>query len=901
MQKLDPLSPTPWQLRLAAAAALAVTAWLGTEIGLFAPIDGILYDTFARVRGSRIGAEREPAVYQVRIDDRSILESEERLLELLDTLADLECRLVVFAFQPPARAERLYRKAIELGNVVFGIPIRPSAKPGGGESLEDPVPGWSRLPWGVLVEPSLHDGVCRTQPRLYRESRPEKQRAPREAPAIEVVAASRVLGAPQDAGGEPYLVDFPRRELSRLVVWPREQPSPEEIQGRCVLVGPAPRPGEIPVPTPLAGEEGSVSLLEYRACAIETLLSENGPRTADARWRLGILVALAVLSTMIYQQLGARIAVAFTLLTLGGYAAVGGWLLVHGSLWFPLTGLGLTQVLLHAAALQGTAVRLTEGMRRLISDASSYHQDKYWPLDDRNREPPWAMMAGMIHQTLDINRLLFLAAQAEGSRVREILALHCSMDDILERRRDYTRAPYVHAIKLKGPIKVESFLRRGGKDEEQYLVPLIFCDEVLGFWALGIDKAKAAMVPGFEALLRDYARKISELLHQEKGDEDRMTGHLERLQGQFSGALYREASAKLGLLEERLETLDGLLNSLNTGLIIYDVFGRVLQINEAMLGLLKDEGLAPFELSALDLILALSENDLGKSRKLLRRVTVEQSPVTFPVKLRSHPAARFVIFLKPLVGDTTDVPGVAAQEGSTRHVICELVDTTSLSRLYELKCDLTTRLGQQLRRDLGVVDLSARLLRTGRITAEQRADMTGVISERVQQGVLTLSECQQYVALDSDLDELERFPVDPQEALEQAVAEAGKAAYLRGVRIEVHQPRFVSYVLASATKLAQVFQRILELLTQDAAEHSAIQVTVKESRDTLRLEFVNNGFGIPDELFQGYLGGEQPAGSEEFQNIQVAEKWLQGWGGSLSGRSGVGTGMRFDVELIRFL
>jgi len=68
-----------------------------------------------------------------------------------------------------------------------------------------------------------------------------------------------------------------------------------------------------------------------------------------------------------------------------------------------------------------------------------------------------------------------------------------------------------------------------------------------------------------------------------------------------------------------------------------------------------------------------------------------------------------------------------------------------------------------------------------------------------------LAECQQYLAVDADSDELERFPIDPKSPLQAAMEEAREPAQRRGVRFELEEPSFVSSVFASSSKLKDLF------------------------------------------------------------------------------------------------
>lgn len=179
--------------------------------------------------------------------------------------------------------------------------------------------------------------------------------------------------------------------------------------------------------------------------------------------------------------------------------------------------------------------------------------------------------------------------------------------------------------------------------------------------------------------------------------------------------------------------------------------------------------------------------------------------------------------------------------------------------------------------------------------------MAGIIDARVQRGVALLTECQQFVGLQCDQDELERFPVDPDAALLLAREEVGELMSSRKVEADVVQPSFMSFVFASGSRLHLVFAKVLRVLCEDAVEQTRLSIEVEESEDVLTFRFKNAGFGMPDELFQDYLRGAHVASSESFQELQNAVKSVKAWGGSLVGHSGIGEGMEIRIELLKFI
>lgn len=103
----------------------------------------------------------------------------------------------------------------------------------------------------------------------------------------------------------------------------------------------------------------------------------------------------------------------------------------------------------------------------------------------------------MVRQSLDLGWLIFLERPPGQHHVREIAALNCQFADIDERRRDYRRAPYSDAIAENRLIRLRRLFLKLDPGMDQYMTPLTFGGEVLGFWAMGIAPEKSRLLPDF--------------------------------------------------------------------------------------------------------------------------------------------------------------------------------------------------------------------------------------------------------------------------------------------------------------------------------------------------------------------------------------------------------------------
>ena len=93
----------------------------------------------------------------------------------------------------------------------------------------------------------------------------------------------------------------------------------------------------------------------------------------------------------------------------------------------------------------------------------------------------------MINQSLNLKRMIFLERVPNDHRLKEIKAFECSIHDVVDLRRDYERTPYSTVIQEQKPLlQTKPYLLPLAVEDQQYLAPLMFAGDVLGFWAFTV-------------------------------------------------------------------------------------------------------------------------------------------------------------------------------------------------------------------------------------------------------------------------------------------------------------------------------------------------------------------------------------------------------------------------------
>lgn len=248
----------------------------------------------------------------------------------------------------------------------------------------------------------------------------------------------------------------------------------------------------------------------------------------------------------------------------------GAWLaLVFLRLWLPLTELILLQAVLCVFQVRYKSVREDRTLRRLVLETSARLQRRIMPASVTSPDQHWAQVLEMIRQTLSLNRLIFLErTERTAPRVKEVKALNCSLSDIDEQRRDCRRPPYTAAIKEGGPVLVEAFLKPALQGERQYVAPLVYAGEVLGFWAFGILEKEVAQLERYPELIRDFGAQLSELLYarlSREREQKREGGLLlQILRMERATRVHRTLERLVTFLDRRLGGLERVFDGLGT-------------------------------------------------------------------------------------------------------------------------------------------------------------------------------------------------------------------------------------------------------------------------------------------------------------------------------------------------
>ncbi|MEW6351000.1 MAG: CHASE2 domain-containing protein [Thermodesulfobacteriota bacterium] len=885
--------------------ALTLVVWTLGLIGAFSVLDGIIYDSL--VRWAPHEERSDSQVLLVQMDYPARPGGDDPWLGAISTLEKLGAKQVIFLFFPVDASRGFYETVRSNPRVFFGVEsvlqAADSSPPRFGA-----IPAQARglgLKTGLLAVPEPVQGVNRLA-QAYSVS------DGRKLEYLMVRAARERLGSlprlPQF-----FLVNFisrptglPKVQLSNLL---DQKILKEVVRGRSVVLG-----YRVPnrfngLHTPRDPARPRMSPLEFHGLALDTLLSRR--TIAETGNLAGLcLIALVIFVCLVVNQiLSARMAFLVTAMMIVGVFVAGALVLWWGKAWIPPAQLLAALVLALAVASIRRSSLQREAIGEFLLDKSAKAGASLVPESFVQSEDHWNQILHMLNQTLSLEKAIFLEKVEGDHRVREVVALNTSVSAIEERRRDYERTPYSTAVEERGPIRVGRFMRGVDESEEQYLVPLMFGGQVLGFWAFTVKADASANVEALLPLVRSFAIQIAELLHRRKAwraSQKERKSVVRRAMGLESGAeIHQEISQVVALLELRLSLFESSMDSLHSATMICDLFGRVLGMNGRMRELLTSLKVLPFQLTALDVAVRLTGRSPQDLRMAFSRAIIDHHTLTFPVTLTvGNMDSAFLLGISALKGEVSDLLGEedsGAYPFSMLGLLLEMREVADRADMTRIKDQILERGSTRI--EEGVDALLSSVDRLEDLSPSDRGQAAVFSRLRSEKALLSaaMKELQSYLSEDGFSSTVGYFPVNAAEQVGLAASAVAAEAAQRNIDVRIEAPESPPLVLAFPEELVELLETLVRMLIHDAYEDTSVVVNIRSEGLQVVHELSDTGYGMPDEDFQRYLSRPGLTESEDFGTIHRLMPQLAMCRGELTGESQVGQGLRFTLKLVKSL
>jgi len=878
---------------------IAILVWILSIAGAFKLPEGLLYDRYVSLSPEVERSSSKILLINCELKDK--FRRDERWLRLLEILRGFSPLRIAFTFMPPSVSEDFYTEAIKDGRIIFGREVIRDVHRDTAELEPLPYSSIHGLKFGITNLPEAFYGI-------YRYTRTSFPLNGRVYPSLEAVVMRDIT--PGLELPDSFLINFngkfnglPNMDIEDVMAG---RLIPELINDRVVLIGFKASEAIPSLHTPLSLKGLLLSPLEFRGYALDTLLSGNMIRTTSPLIRLVILLGMVIMYLTVSQIFRIRLSLIlpYSILLLVVYLSTCYILFSYLNIWIPIVEMLTLHIITSVTLITRKAMMEEEGLRRMLLETTVKLEKRLLPESFYRIEDHWAQLITFVSQSLELNRAIFLEKVEGDHRVREVKALNCSLEDIYERRRDYEREPYSTAILENGPVEIEKrpFFKDVKEGEREYIVPLIFANRVLGFWALSIERSKVQDIPVFLNMVRDYAFQISELLYFRQQQQKRLrrqTWWRRLLRFEATKLFYRELWENLSVLETRLLLLEKVLERMNTATILYDLFGRVIYINRQMTDILSPLGIKPYDISALDLGVKLTGIRPERFRGFLQRIILERDEVSLSVTMPSDINKMYMLYMRPIVYEGGEMSAMGVYPFMIMGIIFVLVDVSYLKALEAFKNDLFTDLDYRLRNHIEAINLAASLLRQESLPEKQKEMALQILTEKVDTTNEFIKDMKEHLLKDIFVSDLEHYPVDIKGPLLSAIEELSERASKRGIKINVEVPELAGFVYASP-RLKDVIIEIMNVILHDAIDGSEIDVRLQEGIEMFELNISNKGIGLPQEIIERYLFSDSDeTRSAELKAIKAAIRQVKQWNGDIMVNSDVGKGMAFTIRLRR--
>jgi len=517
-----------------------------------------------------------------------------------------------------------------------------------------------------------------------------------------------------------------------------------------------------------------------------------------------------------------------------------------------------------------------------------------------NSDESWKDLSTLINQLFNLNKNILFEKVEGDTRIKEIISCNCSFSDIQEMRRDYTREPYTQAIqnkKITSPNR--KFFATLEEKEKEFIIPLIYNDKVIGFWAFVLDKDEIIEMDNFELVIDSCAKEVSTLVHQRNefiSQKNRGEKKLERiLNVEINDENTGELKRSLAIVEKRMLLTETVFDNIHSKVIIYNLFGRIVQINESMNKLLEEEEIASYTLSAGDMLAALTELSKTDAKELVRDVVFTKRRHIQFVNLKND-KKKYLLTISSITKNEIADKFSENYIFDTFGVLFELVDLSFIEKNYKFKQGLMEKAQRRSQDRLDDFENNLQEL----LKNKSGLSSFNYIGSKLEQSVHNIVFTQHKLnnLSEQSLDENDDlYPVDIIKILEDLISVLSSRNEEKQINFKFLKEVSSLFILASVNSVEMHFYSLLLFLINDCEENGFIHISVKEEDASVSVEMKSNGYGIPQEQFFSYLESESAPYS--YKKLVFIKEDIHHWFGNVSYTSRLGDGVSIRLSFLK--
>ena len=451
-------------------------------------------------------------------------------------------------------------------------------------------------------------------------------------------------------------------------------------------------------------------------------------------------------------------------------------------------------------------------------------------------------LGGLTRCYFDTDQCFWLRVKADGNGLEFGGGYHLDTSMFRIQLDDIDSPPFSQALSnYPAGCEVEDMLE--GELPHARLMPIVVEDGTLGFW--GVPYADTANIPSRHTAIclgRWLAPRIQINLPAAKKRRARMP---------LGSRMLRDLGALRDLLnttsEERKQQAET-INALPAPVLVTDVSGMILYINEALASLFAQNEVGV--IATLREVFFRFEQDEERALGMIQRVFRHLSSVTFAwndIRGRSYQ-----ISVRPVMGE-----GPNAELSDLLGFVAVFVDVSLPKQLRQVQASVYDFVTNHVRNRLMVAGGYTEIL-AATATDPTSQQLLAELGNAVADITEVMDQITEAVSIEEDLDR--KLPIDPLTILSEVLEDIAARGDQRGLHIECALPDMAQSVNLAPVPAQEALRAILNLACDDAPEGSTVRVNLDEYQDLTTLTIRWEGLGLDETALENLMSDELESG-----------------------------------------
>jgi len=321
------------------------------------------------------------------------------------------------------------------------------------------------------------------------------------------------------------------------------------------------------------------------------------------------------------------------------------------------------------------------------------------------------------------------------------------------------------------------------------------------------------------------------------------------------------------MFDQRLGLMESVFHNIDMAVILYDMFGRLIYINEIMINLIKKTKYQPYEMTAIELCLALTNESLEKIKRLFREIIFFHKTFSLSIKINDNNQS-YILKIKPLIPDENKQIFEEANPFKIYGFLFEIIEITDMEKVNHFKLDFFKHIHFNISRHLQNIHIGLSMLMEKKATKVQKQISYTLIKKCTIDMFKLISEAPNLLNMNYSQSYYDNFPFIPSKILENSSKLLSELAQKKNVTFDTDIPEMANIVCTRPGLLEDIINIIIKALIEDAREGTKIKISLVETEDDAIINIQNNGFGMPNEDFYEYLFGKKEIKSRIYRELR---------------------------------